>query len=652
MTRLTAEKFDELARLRAASPNCIRVGCDTGGIAAGALGVLAALREEKESCGLGIEVRATGPFGWSFADPIVAVELEGMPPIAYGAVTVDIARRIIREHCIERRLIDDHIIATRARGLTLERAPQTLMLVKDTSPQRGDKTAFFQESVEQELALHGINGQVAVHRAYDMGIYDCGLCVQLLPSGVTYTHVLSPDIRRIISDSLKNGRVVEDLLMKAPDPQVRIVLRNCGVVDPESLDDCLTHGAYRGLKRVLTTLSPEQAIAEMKLSGLRGRGGAGFPTWLKWQLTREVAADQKYVICNADEGDPGAFMDRSVLEGDPHGVLEGLTIAAYCIGASKGYFYIRAEYPLAVQRVRTALTQARECGLLGRNILGTGFDFDADVRLGAGAFVCGEETALIASIEGKRGSPSPRPPYPSVSGLWGKPTAINNVETLAAASAIFDRGPGWYAQYGSDGSRGTKVFAVTGKVKYSQLVEVPMGLPIRRIIYDICGGVLDDEDLKAVQTGGPSGGVIPEKHLDTPVSYESLQQLGSIMGSGGMLVMDGHDSMVDVARFYLKFCVDESCGKCAPCRIGGFQMLQLLEKIYRGRGEEEDIELLQRICHTMQTASLCGLGQTAPNPVLSTLRYFRDEYNAFIEGGVTYARKIKKQLAEAGKKAS
>jgi NADH:ubiquinone oxidoreductase subunit F (NADH-binding) len=398
---------------------------------------------------------------------------------------------------------------------------------------------------------------------------------------------------------------------------------------------------------VLFKLSPEAVIAEMKASALRGRGGAGFPTWLKWQLTRAQPAAQHYVICNGDEGDPGAFMDRSVLESDPHAVLEGMMIAAYAMGASMGYFYIRAEYPRAVERIQRALDQAREAGLLGANILGSGFSFDAKIRLGAGAFGCGEETALIASIEGRRGSPSPRPPYPSVRGLWGMPTAINNVETLACIPAILLKGGAWFAGYGTEKSKGTKVFAVTGKVRNAQLVEVPIGTTLREIIYEVCGGVLDGKELKAVQTGGPSGGVIPRQHLDAPVSYESLQQLGSIMGSGGMLVMDKDDSMVEVTKFFLRFCVDESCGKCAPCRIGGYQLLQILDRISRGRGTAGDVPLIQRICLTMQKASLCGLGQTAPNPVLSTLRYFGEEYQAFIEGGPSYARKMNKATPTA-----
>jgi len=429
---------------------------------------------------------------------------------------------------------------------------------------------------------------------------------------------------------------------------VRVVLRNCGEVDPDDIADYIeSAGGYRAFAKVLASMTPAQVIVEMKASGLRGRGGAGFPTWLKWELTGAQASEERYVICNGDEGDPGAFMDRSVLESDPHSVLEGMLIAAYAMGSTRGYFYIRAEYPKAVERIERAIVQAREAGLLGRNILGSSFSFDMKVRLGAGAFVCGEETALIASIEGRRGSPSPRPPYPSVRGLWGKPTAINNVETLASVPAILQHGGAWYAQWGVGASRGTKVFAVTGKVRNAQLVEVPMGTTLRQIVHEICGGVLDDREIKAVQTGGPSGGVIPEQHLDTPVSYETLQQLGSIMGSGGMLVMDVTDSMVDVAKFYLRFCVDESCSKCAPCRIGGYQMLQILDRISRGRGMPGDLPVLRRICTAMQKASLCGLGQTAPNPVLSTLRYFENEYKAFLEGGPSYARKVGRQHAAA-----
>jgi NADP-reducing hydrogenase subunit HndC len=645
--------LNDLERYRNPLPqpaNWASVGLDTGGIAAGGKEVLKALYQEKEKQGIAADIRKAGSLGLAYADPVVQVKAEGLPLVTYGAVDATIAARIVNEHFARGHLIDDHILASRTHPTSFEGVDQTILLIQDTSAEGGDKTQFFQASLQQELEVHGIT-HIKVYRAMDIGVYDQGMCVQLLPSGVTYSNVLTPDLRRIISESVMEGRVVEDLLMDLPDPQQRVVLRNCGIIHPECIESYLAAGGYQGLARLIQQ-TPQEGIDTMKASGLRGRGGAGFPTWLKWKLTRDPVAERKYVICNADEGDPGAFMDRSVLEGDPHAVLEGLMAAAFCIGATKGYFYIRAEYPLAVERVRIAIEQARDRGLLGENILGTPFSFDAEIRLGAGAFVCGEETALIESIEGKRGSPLPRPPFPSVKGLWGYPTSINNVETLASVSAIFLNGGPWYAQFGTEESRGTKVFAVTGKVQNAQLVEVPMGVPIRKIIFDVCGGVLDRLELKAVQTGGPSGGVIPEKLLDTPISYESLSQLGSIMGSGGMLVMDENDSMVDVAKFYLKFCVDESCGKCAPCRVGGYQLLQILERIFRGKGEEEDFEHMQRICRAMQTASLCGLGQTAPNPVLSTIKYFGEEYRDFIEGGASYARKMKRKLSDLAKQSA
>jgi len=415
------------------------------------------------------------------------------------------------------------------------------------------------------------------------------------------------------------------------DKQLRVVLRNCGVIDPEKIDDYIARDGYQGLKAILFGRSPDDVIKELKESGLRGRGGGGFPTWMKWSFAKDIQSDEKYIICNGDEGDPGAYMDRSILEGDPHSVIEGMLIAGYAVGAAKGFFYIRAEYPLAIKRIQNAIEQARAYGLIGENILGSKFSFELEIRLGAGAFVCGEETALIASMEGKRGVPSPRPPYPSIKGLWSRPTVINNVETLANIPVIFTKGGKWFSAIGSQTSKGTKVFALTGKVKNSGLVEVPMGITIREIVFDIGGGVLDDRQIKAVQTGGPSGGVIPVEHLDTPVDYENLQKLGSIMGSGGMIVMDETDCMVDIAKFYLRFCVDESCGKCAPCRIGGYQMLGYLKKISKGQANMEDIEKLERICNTVKRASLCGLGQTAPNPILSTLRFFRDEYEEHVK---------------------
>lgn len=408
--------------------------------------------------------------------------------------------------------------------------------------------------------------------------------------------------------------------------QHRIVLRNCGVIDPTRIEDYIARDGYMGLARALFDLAPKGVIEEIKKAGLRGRGGAGFPTWLKWNLTREVESDEKYMICNADEGDPGAYMDRSVLEGDPHAVIEGMIIAGFAVGATSGYLYIRAEYPLAIERIELAIRQARRNGLLGKNILGSGFNYDLEIRLGAGAFVCGEETALMASIEGKRGTPTPRPPFPSQKGLWGKPSNINNVETLANIAPIVRHGGEWFGNIGHGKSTGTKVFAITGKVRNSGLIEVPMGTSLREIVMDIGGGVAAGKRIKAIQTGGPSGGVVPEDFFDTPISYETLQELGSIMGSGGMIVMDDDDGMVDIAKFFVGFCVEESCGKCAPCRIGGKQMLLLLEKIADGLGTVDDIKSLKRICTAMQKASLCGLGQTAPNPVLSTLHYFESEY--------------------------
>jgi len=641
MKTLTRQDLADLARHPAAEPAAwIRVQLDTGGIAAGAETLFTALEHARVEQKLPFVLQRAGSIGYAFADPVIAVKSPGLPPVHYGHMTADLVPQLLAAHFGPRHLIDDHVIATRRRKLVLD-APVTHILVRDTGSGPGSKTEFFQFSFQEELKRRGLGERVQVVRAFDLGIYDEGAVVQLLPSAVTYTNVLAPDVARIVSESIEAGRVLDDLLWKTPDRQVRIVLRHCGEVDPDSADDYLRRfQGYQAFARALFELKPEQVIAEMKVSALRGRGGAGFPTWMKWQLTRAQPAAQRYVICNGDEGDPGAFMDRSVLESDPHAVLEGMMIAAYAMGASKGYFYIRAEYPRAVERVQRALDQARELGLLGKNILGSGFDFEAKIRLGAGAFVCGEETALIASIEGKRGSPSPRPPYPSVRGLWGMPTAINNVETLAIVPAILLKGGAWFASHGTDTSKGTKVFAVTGKVRNAQLVEVPMGTTLRQIVFEVCGGVLDSKEIKAVQTGGPSGGVIPASLLETPVSYETLQQLGSIMGSGGMLIMDKGDSMVEVAKFYLKFCVDESCGKCAPCRIGGYQLLQILDRISRGRGNAGDLAVIHRICHAMQKASLCGLGQTAPNPVLSTLRYFGEEYQAFIEGGPSYARKI------------
>ncbi|MFP4473467.1 MAG: NADH-quinone oxidoreductase subunit NuoF [Candidatus Omnitrophota bacterium] len=503
-----------------------------------------------------------------------------------------------------------------------------VILINDSAG-TGQNTKYY-DLFMAHLRENSLADDIQIVRTPDLGIYGKGMIARVIPDDFVYADIDQGDIPAIVQSAQKS-KAIKERLYDPQDKQVRIVLRNCGVVDPESIDDYQSHAGYAGLKKALTKLSREDVIAEMKTSGLRGRGGGGFPTWMKWNFAKAVESDEKYVICNADEGDPGAYMDRSVLEGDPHSVVEGMIIAGYAVGASQGFFYIRAEYPLAITRVQKAIDQAREKGLIGKDILGSGFDFDLEIRLGAGAFVCGEETALIASIEGKRGCPVPRPPYPSVKGLWSKPTVINNVETLANIPVIFHKGGEWFSKIGSETSKGTKVFALTGKVKNSSLIEVPMGITLREIVYDIGGGVSGNKQIKAIQTGGPSGGVIPPQHFDTPVDYDNLQKLGSIMGSGGMIVMDEDDCIVDIAKFYLGFCVDESCGKCAPCRIGGTQMLNILRKITSGNGDKKDIENLESISRAMQKASLCGLGQTAPNPVVSTLQYFREEYTDHIE---------------------
>ncbi|MEI7473960.1 MAG: NADH-quinone oxidoreductase subunit NuoF [bacterium] len=431
----------------------------------------------------------------------------------------------------------------------------------------------------------------------------------------------------ILENTVLNKEYDKNLLIKENGKQKKVVLQHCGIIDPENIEDYLSIKGYQSLRKVLFELGADKTLEEVKKSGLRGRGGAGYPTWQKWTVAKEIkTAENKFIICNGDEGDPGAYMDRSMLEGDPHSVIEGLMIAGYTIGASKGIFYIRAEYPLAVERVQKALDQCYEYGLLGENILESGFKFDVEIRLGAGAFVCGEETALIASIEGKRGYPRPRPPFPATQGLWDMPTIINNVETLSNLPYLISNGGGFFAQIGTEKSKGTKVFALTGKVKKPGLAEVPMGTTLRDIIYAIGGGISKDKEFKAVQTGGPSGGLIPKELLDTEVSYESLVELGSIMGSGGMIIMDEDDCVVDIAKFFIEFSVDESCGKCAPCRIGSTQLLKILERISDGKGKLEDLDKLKKISIAMQKASLCGLGQTAPKPVLSTLRYFEEEY--------------------------
>jgi NADH-quinone oxidoreductase subunit F/NADP-reducing hydrogenase subunit HndC len=492
-----------------------------------------------------------------------------------------------------------------------------------------------------EAEKQGVKDQVQIVKTGCFGFCEKGPIVKVLPEDSFYVEVKPEDAQTIIAEQIVKGREVKKLLYKKDEAnknkvavediefyqkQLRVVLRNCGVINPENIDEYIAREGYVALEKVLFEMTPEQVIEEIKISGLRGRGGAGFPTWLKWDIARKVPGDVKYMICNADEGDPGAYMDRSTIEGDPHSIIEAMVIAGKVIGAHQGFVYIRAEYPLAIDRLRIAIEQAKEYGLLGKNILGSGFDFDIEIRLGAGAFVCGEETALIQSIEGKRGMPVAKPPFPAQSGLWGKPTVINNVETLANIPVILTKGGAWLAKIGTEKSKGTKVFALTGKVNNSGLVEVPMGTTLREIIFDIGGGIKNGKKFKGVQTGGPSGGILTEKDLDTPIDYESLTALGSMMGSGGMIVMDEDDCVVDVSRFYMEFCVDESCGKCSPCRIGTTQILKLLDKIARGNGEMSDLEKLEDIGKAMTKASLCMLGGSAANPTLSTIRNFRDEY--------------------------
>ncbi len=493
----------------------------------------------------------------------------------------------------------------------------------------------------------GITGNHLEHeiKVVKTGCFDIcteGPVVVVYPEGVVYYRVTPGDVAEIISEHLIKGRFVRRLM--APQTQAeagaplniegtnfykkqyRIALRNCGVIDPESIEESIARDGYQALAKVLTSMKPEEVIQEVKLAGLRGRGGGGFPTGSKWEFAAKQVSDKKYVCCNADEGDPGAFMDRAILEGDPHSVLEAMAIAGFAIGADTGYIYVRAEYPIAVKRLQIAIAQAKEKGLLGTDILNTGFDFDIEIRLGAGAFVCGEETALMRSIEGKRGMPTPRPPFPAIKGLFGKPTILNNVETYANIPVIIYEGGRKFASIGTEKSKGTKVFALGGKVNNVGLVEIPMGTTVREIVYDIGGGIPKNKAFKAVQTGGPSGGCIPANHLDTPIDYDNLIALGSMMGSGGMIVMDEDTCMVDIAKFFLKFTVEESCGKCPPCRIGTRRMLDILEKITSGEGEMSDIEDLERLAVAIKAGALCGLGQTAPNPVLSTLHYFRNEY--------------------------
>jgi len=503
------------------------------------------------------------------------------------------------------------------------------------------------DRLHEEIKKQGFEEEVKVIKTGCFGLCALGPIMIVYPEGAFYAEVKEEDIPEIVEEHLLKGRVVKRLLYDETvqegvdevkplqettfyKKQHRVALRNCGVIDPENIEEYIGRDGYQALNKVLTTMTPEEVIQVVSDSGLRGRGGAGFPTGRKWSLAAVNEADQKYVCCNADEGDPGAFMDRSVLEGDPHVVLEAMSIAGYAIGATQGYIYVRAEYPIAVERLNIAIKQARDYGLLGENIFDTGFSFDIDLRLGAGAFVCGEETALMTSIEGRRGEPRPRPPFPANKGLFQKPTILNNVETYANVPQIILNGADWFASMGTEKSKGTKVFALGGKIKNTGLVEIPMGTTLREIVEEIGGGIPNGKKFKAAQTGGPSGGCIPAEHFDIPIDYDNLISIGSMMGSGGLIVMDEDTCMVDIAKFFLEFTVDESCGKCAPCRIGTRRMLEILDKITNGQGTMDDLDKLEELAEHLKTNSLCALGQTAPNPVLSTMRYFRDEYEAHI----------------------
>ena len=501
------------------------------------------------------------------------------------------------------------------------------------------------ETLKAELEKNGLTDEVAVVQTGCHGLCALGPIMIVYPDASFYSMVKVEDIPEIVTEHLLKGRIVKRLLYTETitdtgvkslsdtdfyKNQYRVALRNCGIINPENIDEYIGTNGYQALGKVLLEYTPDQVIQIILDSGLRGRGGGGFPTGLKWKLAKNNDADQKYVCCNADEGDPGAFMDRSVLEGDPHVVLEAMAIAGYAIGASQGYIYVRAEYPIAVDRLEIAIQQAREYGLLGKNIFGTEFSFDIDLRLGAGAFVCGEETALMTSIEGHRGEPRPRPPFPAQKGLFQKPTILNNVETYANIPQIILNGPEWFASMGTEKSKGTKVFALGGKIKNTGLVEIPMGTTLREVIEDIGGGIPNGKKFKAAQTGGPSGGCIPAEHFDIPIDYDNLINIGSMMGSGGLIVMDEDNCMVDIAKFFLEFTVDESCGKCTPCRVGTKRLLEILDKITKGNGTLEDLDKMEELCYYIKDNSLCGLGQTAPNPVLSTLRYFRDEYEAHV----------------------
>jgi NADH:ubiquinone oxidoreductase subunit F (NADH-binding)/(2Fe-2S) ferredoxin/NAD-dependent dihydropyrimidine dehydrogenase PreA subunit len=593
-----------------------------------------------------IIIKQTGCTGRCAAEPIVSIYLSGKSPIKYEAVTPEKAGRIFHETVQNNQLVLDYLLDKKTDNIYKNLVTFLCSDITSNKEQTQRIEQFTQILTELNIPDHTIRVFQGSGFGFRDEIHKKNHYMLVFPEQVLYKADTLEEIREIAGKHIKQDQIVTELVVNKDfigerffntygdvaffNKQTRLTLRNSGIIDPESLDDYIFYHGFQAIANALIKYTPEQVIDEVKKSGLRGRGGGGYSTGLKWELTRKTQADKRFIICNADEGDPGAFMDRSTLEGDPYSVIEGMLIGAYAMGAAKGYFYIRAEYPLAIKRVEQAIARCRAANLLGENILGSGFSFDLEVRLGAGAFVCGEETALMHSIEGLRGQPRIKPPYPSVSGLWGYPTAINNVETWANIPVIFLYGSNWFAGIGTQNSTGTKVFALAGDVKNTGLVEVPMGTTLREIIYDIGGGIPKNKALKAVQTGGPSGGCIPASAVDTTVDYDSLSRAGSIMGSGGMIILNEDNCMVDVARYFLDFTKDESCGKCTPCREGTLRMLEILNRITTGHGEIEDLAKLERLGNVIKKASLCGLGQTAPNPVLSNLKNFREEFIAHV----------------------
>ena len=622
------------------------VGMATCGIAAGARPVLNSFVEEVARRKLtNIAVSQTGCIGMCQYEPIVEVTEQGKEKVTYVRMTADRVARVVNDHLVNGNIVTEFTVGAIAKLVVIFMYRAHVLVCGGTGCTSSHSEEII-KALEEQIAEKGLTEEIKVIRTGCFGLCAIGPIMIVYPEGCFYSEVKVDDIPEIVEEHLLKGRIVKRLLYDetvSPDTikslnqtafykkQKRVALRNCGVINPESIEEYIALDGYQALAKCLTELKPTEVIQIIKDSGLRGRGGGGFPTGLKWEFTAKTEADQKYVVCNADEGDPGAFMDRSVLEGDPHCIVEAMTICGYAIGATEGYIYVRAEYPIAVARLEHAIKQAEGQGLLGKNIFGSGFDFKLQIRLGAGAFVCGEETALMTSIEGNRGEPRPRPPYPAVKGLFGKPTTENNVETFANVPQIILHGAASFAAMGTERSKGTKVFALGGNIKNTGLVEIPMGTTLREIVEEIGGGIPNGRNFKAAQTGGPSGGCIPTHLIDTAIDYDNLTAIGCMMGSGGLIVMDDSNCMVDIARFFLDFTVDESCGKCAPCRIGTKRMLEMLDKITEGKAEMEDLEKLEELALYIKENSLCGLGQTAPNPVLSTMKFFKDEYIAHVK---------------------